>query len=418
MANSTAQGARKTYVAATVLIVVMFAIWGLSHRLYGTLLPAFVTALSLNDFQVSFANWLNSLGYCLMAIPAAFFIRNLGYKSGVVGGLGCFAVGMFLFYPAAEQHEFTFLLGAGLLAHSGLALLEIAADPLIMQMGPAESAIRRLNIAQALNPLGQVFGFFLGSWIMVSELQNPIQQLAHALVQPYFFIGVCVLFFAFIVDNVVFPPVANERVARQDSTIDNIAQLLKSRMFVFAMAALFLYIVGQSFLWDFAIRYVQGALPGGSSTSAADILLWSLFAFMIGRFVGTALMFRFEPVRLLAVYAGAAAILTAFAALLGGRLGVPCILGASFFLSIVFPTIFGCAVRDLGPHIKSASALLIMASGSANMVLPIIKLISGPGSIQYMALIPSLCLCAILVFAVVQRRAASRQLKHLLPDAV
>ena len=418
MTDSTAQGARKTYVAATVLILVMFAIWGLSHRLYGTLLPAFISALSLNDFQVSFANWLNSLGYFVMAIPAAFFIRNLGYKSGVVAGLGCFAVGMFLFYPAAEQHEYTFLLGAGLLAHSGLALLEIAADPLIMQMGARESAIRRLNIAQALNPLGQVFGFFLGSWIMVSKLQNPVGQLAHALVQPYFFIGICVLGFAFLVDRVAFPPAATERVARQDRTIDDIAQLLKSRMFVFAMAALFLYIAGQSFLWDITIGYVQTGLPGGSSVSAADILLWSLFAFMIGRFVGTALMFRFDPVRLLAVYAGAAAILAAFAALLGGRLGVPCILGASFFLSIVFPTIFGCAVRDLGPHIKSASALLIMASGSANMVLPIIKLISGPGTIQYMALVPALCSCAIVVFAVMQRRADGRQSRHLSPDAV
>jgi FHS family L-fucose permease-like MFS transporter len=127
---------------------------------------------------------------------------------------------------------------------------------------------------------------------------------------------------------------------------------------------------------------------------------------MIGRFVGTALMFRFDPVRLLAVYAGAAAVLAVFAALLGGQFGVLCILGTSFFLSIVFPTIFGCAVRDLGPHIKSASALLIMASGSANMVLPLMKLISGPGTIQYMALVPALCLCAILAFAVVQRRGA------------
>jgi len=146
--------------------------------------------------------------------------------------------------------------------------------------------------------------------------------------------------------------------------------------------------------------------------------LWSLFAFMIGRFVGTALMYRFEPVRLLAVYAGAAAILTAFAALLGGRFGVPCILGASFFLSILFPTIFGCAVRDLGPHIKSASALLIMASGSANMLLPIMSLIRGPAAIQYvMLLIPCLCFCAIFVFAMVQRRATDRLSQQPLPEA-
>ena len=406
MADSTAHGARKNYVAATVLILVMFAIWGLAHRLYGTLFPAFVTALSLNDFQVTFANWLNSSGYFLMAIPAAFFIRNLGYKSGVVAGLGFFAVGMFLFYPAAERHEYTFLLGAGLLANSGLALLEIAADPLIMQMGPAKSAVRRLNIAQALNPLGQILGFFLGSWIMVSKLQNPVGQLAHALVQPYFFIGICVLGFAFLVDRAAFPPVANERVARQDRTIDDIAHLLKSRMFVFAMAALLLYIVGQSFLWDCTIRYVQTGLPGGSPASAADILLWSLYAFVIGRFVGTALMFRFDPIRLLAVFAVAGAILTVLATLLGGQLGLLCILGASFCLSILFPTIFGCAVRDLGPHIKSASALLIMASGSANMVLPIMKLMSGPETIQYFALVPALCLCAISWFAVEQRREA------------
>lgn len=418
MANSTAQGAHKTYLVAIVLTIAMFAIWGLAHRLYGTFFPAFIAALSLNDFQVTLANWLNSLSYCLIAIPAAFLTRNFGYKSGVVIGLGTFAVAMFLFYPAAERHEYTFLLGAGLLAYSGLAVLEIAADPLIMQMGPTESAVRRLNIAQALNPLGQVLGFFLGSWIMLSKLHDPVEQLARALVQPYFLIGVCVLLFTFLVDKVTFPPVATARATRKDSTLDGIAHLLRSRLFLFAMAALFLYMVGQSFLWDFTIRDVQAGASGGSSASAADIMLWSLFAFMIGRFVGTALMFRFEPIRLLAVYALAAAVLTAFAALIGGRLGLPCLLGASFFLSIVFPTIFGCAVRDLGPYIKSASALLIMASGSANMVLPITRLMSGAGLVPYLALVPCLCFGAIAAFAVVHRRAAEREAGPLMAPAV
>lgn len=406
MPDSTTPNAQKSYILASVLIVGMFALWGLSHRLYGTLFPVFATALSLNDVQVTFANWLNSLGYCLMAIPAAFFIRNMGYKSGVVAGLSIFAIGVFLYYPAAEQHGYKFLLGAGFLAYSGLALLEIAADPLIMQMGPAKSAIRRLNIAQALNPLGQLLGFFVSTWIVASELRNPIGQLAHALVQPYFLIGLCVLLFAFLIDKIAFPPISTERVARQDSTFGDIAQLLKMPLFVFAIVALALYMVGQSFLWDVTLRYVHAG-----QTSAADLLSWSLLAFLIGRFAGTALMFRFEPVRLLVVFAAAATILAALAVLLGGRFGVFAILGASFFLSILFPTIFGCAVQRLGPHVKSASAILIMASGSANMVLPIIKLVCGPAAISYMALVPVLCFGAILVFAVVQQRDGGLRLQ-------
>lgn len=392
-------GIRKLPAIGTALIMIMFAIWGLSHALFDCMLPGFIRTLSLSEVQVTVTHWVRSFGYCLIAIPAAFFLRNLGYKAGVVGGLGCFAVALFMFYPAEAQHSYTFFVFAGLLANCGVALLEIAADPWIMRLGPARTAIHRLNIAQTLNPIGRFGGTMIGGLLLTAAPMASTPKF-HPL-QPYIVVGVGVLFFAYLIDKVRFSPVATERVARDDRTTDDLLRLAKRRGFQFGLAALALYIVGQSFLWGFVASYGQGA--GLSAASVAEVASWTLYAFIIGRVVGTALMFRFDPARLLAVFAGAAAALSAAAAFMPGWNGIWCIVGASFFLSILFPTVFGLAAQEVGKSIQSASALLIMASGSANMILPTFILFSGEDVPPYIMLLPSLCFLVILGFAVTRR---------------
>jgi MFS transporter, FHS family, L-fucose permease len=399
------EGAGKTYRTAAILIVALFAIWGLAHRLYDTLLPEFAAALSLNSYEADLAQWMLSLGYFLMPLPAALLTRNFGYKSGVIFGLGCFAVGMFLFYPAAERHGLFIFLSAALVTGSGLCLLEVAADPLVVRMGPIASAVRRLNIAQALNPVGILVGLFAGRWVMQSVLQHPVAQLAHVLVLPYFAIGAGVLLIAFVVDNVAFPPVAGERVAKNDRTHDSFVRLLKQRLFLYGAGAQALCSVAQLILWGFTVRYALQAVPGAASDFASSVLLWSLVAFTIGRVVGTALMYRFDPSWLLAIFAAGGAVLAAVSAFAGGYQGVYCIVGASFFLSIVFPTIFGNTIRDLGPQTKSGAALLMLAAGTGAAVLAIVNLLTGPAAVQYVMLVPSACFAAIAVFAVVYYRA-------------
>lgn len=397
------------YRIAITLTLSMFAIWGLAHRLYDTLLPEFATALSLDDYQTSLAQWALSFGYYLMALPAALISRNFGYKSGVVFGLGCFAVGMFLFYPAAEQHAFSYFLCAAVVIGSGLAILEVSADPLIVSLGPKESAVRRLNLAQTLNPIGILMGFFVGQRLLASTIQHPMAELAHALVTPFFFIGAGVLLFAFIVDKVKFPPVAIERVASSDSTIKSFVKLFPNRIFALGVGAQFLCAVAQVVMWGFAIRYALNAIPGIGVAGAKDVMLWALIAFTIGRAIGTALMYRFDPSIILAIFTAGGAGAAAIAAFAGGALGVQCIVAASFFLSVVFPTVFASSIRDLGSLTKSGAAVLMFAAGSGAAILALLNVLITQDTVQYVMIVPSVCFAAITLFALVFRTADKQQ---------
>jgi MFS transporter, FHS family, L-fucose permease len=384
--EETSTAGRKNHLAIA-LIVSMFAIWGLAHRLYDTLLPQFAAALALNDFTTNLAQWALSFGYFLMALPAAMVTRNFGYKSGVVFGLGCFSVGMFLFYPAAHDHGYYFFLLAAVVVGSGLAMLEVSADPLIVRLGSVKTAVRRLNIAQTMNPIGILAGFFVGNWVVSSDLEHPVAQLAHSLVEPYFIIGAGVLLFAFFVDNVKFPAVAGERVSRDARTVGDFRKLLAHNRFLLGAGALLLCSVTQVVLWGFTIRYAQHTIPGMTLSSAKDILLWALIAFTIGRVIGTALMYAFDPSILLAAFAAAGAAFALGAAFTGGETGVQCIIAASFFLSIVFPTIFGNAIRDLGPLTKAGSAMMMLAAGSGAAALAIANLVCPPDGVQHLMLV-------------------------------
>jgi FHS family L-fucose permease-like MFS transporter len=395
----------KSYRLAIGLTVAMFALWGLAHRLYDTLLPEFATALSLGAYRTSMAQWILSLGYPLMAVPAAMLTRNFGYKSGVVFGLGCFAVGMFLFYPAAEQHAFGFLLSAALVVGCGLALLEMAADPLIVRLGPVETAVRRLNIAQTLNPIGVVLGLFVGRQIIEAARAHPVADFAKALTTPYFLIGIGVLIFALVIDNVEFPTVARERVAKDDSTITDFKRLFSHRLFMLGAGALAVCSTTQVVMWGFAIQYTQLATP---HLSATDVLLWAFYAFTAGRIVGTGLMYVINPSLVLALFAAGGSILCAVAAFFCGATGIWCIVGASFFLSVVFPTIFASAIRDLGPQTKSGAAFLMLAAGLGAISLALADLIVRPAGVQYVMIIPSLGFAAIFAFAMVFHRNDNR----------
>ena len=404
MSSSASRTESKTYRLAIALTLTLFAIWGLAHRLYDTLLPDFATALSLNDYQQSLAGWALSFGYYLMALPAALISRNFGYKSGVVFGLGTFAVGMFLFYPAAEQHAFAWFLLAAVVIGSGLAILEVSADPLVVRLGPKETAVRRLNIAQALNPVGVVAGFFLGQHLLKTTAAHAVADMADTLVTPLFFIGAGVLFFAFLVDNTAFPPVAIDRVAKNDSTVKSFRPLFHRRPFMLGAGAQFLCAVAQVVMWGFAVRYATAEVPGMTAAGAKDVLLWCLFAFCIGRIAGSILMYRCNPAVLLAVFAAGGTLATLTAATVGGFTGIQCLVAASFFWSILFPTIFAGSIRDLGSDTKTGAAVLMFAAGSGAAVLALLNVVATPATMRFVMAVPAVCFAAIVAYAVYYRR--------------
>lgn len=404
MTGNNREGA-KTYRVAIALTLIMFAIWGFAHRLYDTLLPNFATALSLNADQQSLAGFALSFGYWLMALPAALISRNFGYKSGVVFGLGTFAVGLFLFYPAAAQHAFAWFLLAAVVIGSGLAILEVSADPLIVRLGAKKTAVRRLNIAQALNPLGVIGGFFVGQYLLQASFGHFGLDRANVLATPLFMIGAGVLLFAFLVDNVVFPPAAIDRVAKNDSTVKSFKPLFRNRLFMLGAGALFLCSSTQVVMWGFATRYAMAEVTGMTAAGAKDVLLWCLYAFTIGRLAGTALMYKFDASILLAIFAIGGSISAAIAAATGGFTGIECLVAASFFWSILFPTIFASSIRDLDGDTKTGAAVLMFAAGSGAAVLALLNVIATPATVQYVMAVPAVCFVAIAAFALVFRKA-------------
>jgi FHS family L-fucose permease-like MFS transporter len=408
MRKSGPPGSEQKYITAFILIVSLFFAWGVANSLNDILIPQFKKAFVLTDLQTGLVQSAFYGGYFLLAMPASLFMRRFGYKAAVVCGLGIFSFGAFLFYPAAEMHAYVYFLGALLVIASGLAFLETSANPMVAVLGSPETSERRLNFAQAFNPLGVLSGVFIGRWFILSDKQLPSQELAHAVVGPYMVIGVCILLWAFLVAKVKFPPVATARVEKGAGDSSGFLKLFSHPRFLFGVMAQFFYVAAQVGVWSFTIRYTQHAVPTIRVTAAADILFWSQFSFMIGRFVGTALMGRINPDRLMAIYAGLGVILTLIAALVGGWPGVICLMATSFFMSIMFPTIFAGAIRDLGPLTKSGSSFLVMAIIGGAVAPPIMGLISGFSSMQYAMVVPSFCFAVILAFAWVNYAAHAK----------
>jgi len=405
MTGQGSQTAKQRYLLAFILIVSLFFAWGIANSLNDILIPQFKKAFVLTDLQTGLVQSAFYGGYFLFAMPAALFMRRFGYKAAVVFGLTIFAAGAFLFYPAAEQHAYVFFLGALLVIASGLSFLETSANPMVAALGTPETSERRLNFAQAFNPLGVLSGVFIGRWFILSDKQLPSQELAHAVVAPYMVIGACILLWALLIATVKVPPVATARVEKGTGESGGFLKLFGHPRFLFGVMAQFFYVAAQVGVWSFTIRYTQHAVPSIRITAAADILFWSQFSFMIGRFVGTALMGRINPDRLMAIYAGLAVVLTLIATLVGGWPGVICLMATSFFMSIMFPTIFAGAIRDLGPLTKSGSSFLVMAIIGGAVAPPIMGLISGFSSMQYAMVVPCLCFAVILAFAMVNYAA-------------
>lgn len=398
MRNQEDGAAAPRYTLAFVLIVSLFFAWGIANSLNDILIPQFKKAFVLTDLQTGLVQSAFYGGYFLLAIPASMFSRRFGYKAAVVCGLCIFAFGAFLFLPAAKMHAYAFFLGALWVIASGLAFLETSANPLVASLGSPETSGRRLNFAQAFNPLGVLTGVFAGRWFILSDKDLSQQQLSDAVVGPYLTIGACVLVAALVFCLVKFPPVATQR-AKPDGPRSGFLPLFRHSRFMFGVAAQFFYICAQVGVWSFTIRYAQHAVPGIPLTCAADILFWSLFAFMVGRFAGTALMGKIMPERLMAIYAACAALLTLSATLIGGWIGVYSLAATSFFMSIMFPTIFAGAIRDLGPLTKSGASFLVMAIIGGAVAPPIMGMISGISSMQHAMIVPCIGFLVVLAFA-------------------
>jgi FHS family L-fucose permease-like MFS transporter len=399
------------------LIVTLFFLWGVANNLNDVLIPHLRKAFRLSDFQSSLVQSAFYLGYFLLALPAGWVIQRFGYKVTVLVGLVTFGVGALLFYPAAELLRYDWFLAGLFVIASGLAFLETSANPLITVLGDPRSAERRMNFAQAFNPLGAITGVVVGREFILSGIEPTPAELAamsqaqlaafqtaeaQSVQLPYLIIAAVVLSWAVLVALTKFPPQAYavER-DQQDrpSMRRSITALLARRRFLFGVAAQFFYVGAQVGVWSFMIRYAQAEVPGMGEKTAAGYLTASLVGFMIGRFAGTAMMSRISPMRLMACFAAINVCLTLTAVLAGGMVGLYALAATSMFMSIMFPTIFANSLRDLGPLTKTASSFLVMSIIGGAVLTALMGVISDATAISYAMLVPTVCFVVIGWFA-------------------
>ncbi len=332
----------------------------------------------------------------------------------MVTGLFLYALGAFLFYPAAAVREYTLFLGALFIIASGLAFLETSANPLIIAMGDPATAERRLNFAQSFNPFGCIAGILIGREYILSGHEPTADELAamapaaleqfyqtesHAVQGPYLVLGAIVFCWALLVLLVKFPKVATESADVGVGSWADYKSLLRNGHFMFGVTAQFFYVGAQVCLWSYTIRYGQQALPGTGEKDLASYLLISLVLFMLGRFVATALMIKIKPSVLMMSYALINVLLCAVAVALPNFLGMWSLVVTSFFMSLMFPTIFALSVKNLGEQSKAGSSLVIMAIIGGAVLTAVMGFVSDIASIHTAVLVPLVCFVVIALYA-------------------
>lgn len=403
--------AKRQMTIPVILVTALFFLWGFAHNLNPILIPHLKKACQLSDFQSAFIDSAFFIAYFAVALPAGYFMKRFGYKQGIVFGLLLFAVGAFLFFPAANTREYGFFLGALFVIASGLTFLETAANPYINALGNPETATQRLNLAQSFNGLAATLAPFIGGQFILSgktlsaedqvsmsatDLAAYLQSEADAVKMPYMVIGVIVLLVAILVSRTSLPEI-NEEMQVDDGSAGG-KSLWQNSNFLFGVIALFLYVGAQVGVVSFFIRFSE-QVAGVQEKAAANMLSVALLGFMLGRFVGTFLMRYVTPARMLAIFALLSVVFTLISAGVEGTFAVYAMVGVTFLMSIMFPTIFSLAIGGLGKNTKQGSSILIMAIVGGAIVPLAMGRLSDWFSMQSAYGVPAVCFAVVLLFA-------------------
>ena len=401
------------------LLTSLFALWGLASNMTDTLLAAFKRIMSMDDFQTSWIQFAFYGSYFCLALPGGILIKKYSYKAGILLGLGMFGLGGLLFYPASLTLEFGHFLIALFILAGGLAILETAANPYIIALGPQDSGTRRLNLAQSFNPVGCIIGVLLSKIFILSQLNRAsaeerllmrpdelraIQDAElFAVMAPY--VGVSlVLIVLWIVIRFVRMPNASD-AGTSLNFLPTSKRLLKRPDFILAVVALFFYVGAQICVWSFSIRYAMAEL-NLFEADASTYYVAALILFAVSRFIFTALMKFISPNRLLLLSALMAALCTLLVILSSGYIAVFALVAISGFMSLMFPTIFGLGLTGLGDDTKIAGSYMMMAISGGAVLTAIQGLVSDmTGSIHLSFSVPLICFIIIAFYAGTAGRA-------------
>ncbi len=392
---------------AIILLTSLFFLWGFVLHLNPILIPHLKKACQLSDVQSAFIDSASYLAYFLMAIPAGQFMKRFGYKGGIILGLLLFAIGAFLFFPAAETRSYAFFLGALFIIACGLAFLETAANPYISVLGDPKTATRRLNFAQSFNGLAATLAPLAGGMFILSgqsytpeqeasmppeQLNSYLQNEADSVQVPFIIIGLVVLLVAIFIWKTRLPDIA------EDEDIHVEKSIFKEKNLIWGVLAQFFYVGAQVCVSSFFIRFSK-SVAGIEEKQAAMFLSAALLGFMAGRFIGTFLMKYIAPAKLLAAYSIINMGLLALAVFTHGKVSVYALVGVEFFMSIMFPTIFSLSIHGLGAKTKEGSSLVIMAIAGGALFPVIMGKLSDATNIQTSYIVPAVCFIAVFYFA-------------------
>ena len=422
----------KKYLITFILITSLFALWGFANDITNPMVAAFQTVMELSAFQASWVQCAFYGGYATMALPAAFFIRKFSYKSGILLGLGLYALGAFLFIPAASMQNFLFFCLSLYILTFGLAFLETTANPFILSLGSKETSTRRLNLAQAFNPMGSLSGMAVASLVVLPSLWSDRRNEAgetifhtlseaekanirvHDLAEirdPYVMLGVVVLVM-FIIIAIKKMPQTSANV-QQDSAMATLKRLWNNTIYREGVVAQIFYVAAQIMVWTFIIQYADNL--GINKATAQNYNIFAMSMFLCSRFISTFLMKYVNSRMLLTIFGIGAMICTAGAILIVGMPGLYCLVGISAFMSLMFPTIYGIALENVESQDTSlGAAFLVMAIVGGALMPPMqgtiidMGTISGHPAVNVSFVLPLICFFVISIYGIRSYRKALR----------
>ena len=438
----------REHLPAFALVGMLFPLWGFANDVTNPLVKAFKDIFLISNTQSSLVQFAFYLGYGVMAIPAALFIRRFTYKSGILLGLALYAIGAILFIPASYYAEFIYFLVALWIMTCGLALLETTANPYILSMGHPDTATQRLNLAQAFNPIGALSGAYIASTVILGQLeveafraqqkqQHPeyatmlpaevdnkltaalqhfsqADPVAHQAMQaadliivrgPYLMIAVIVaLLFCVFVFSRLPQAISHDHPLTSTEIRATFRRLINNRRYIEGVIAQLFYVGAQIMCWTFILHYgvIELNLTAGQ---AQNYNLIALALFLVSRFICTFLLSFTRPGRMLMLLAGGGMLTSAGAIVLNGYAGLYSLVAISICMSLMFPTIYGIALHGLGSDASLASAGLIMAIVGGALMPPLQgamidagPILPGISSVRTSFVLPILCFMVIALY--------------------
>jgi FHS family L-fucose permease-like MFS transporter len=422
--NAPAVGAKSTtsgtpnYTPALVVLTSLFFMWGFITCLNDILIPHLKVVFDLNYTQVMLIQFTFFTAYFIVSLPSGFIVEKVGYKRGIVIGLITAGIGCLMFYPAAGTRSYPIFLSALFVLASGIALLQVSANPYVAILGKPETASSRLTLTQAFNSLGTTVAPWFGSLLILSVAAKTAEQLAAlgpadlsayrlaeaASVQtPYLGLAATLFIIAAFFAIVKLPAIeASSGEAKSTSGESYDTQHVsawKYRHLVLGAVAIFVYVGGEVSIGSFLVNYLgEPYIAGLSAADAGWYLSFYWGGAMVGRFIGAAVMRVIAPGKVLAFNAVMAALLVATTMLTSGHVAMWSILAVGLFNSIMFPTIFTLAVDGLGKHTGQGSGILCMAIVGGAIVPVIQGALADTIGIHHAFFLPILCYLYILYY--------------------